>query len=88
MDVNLDEAEVAQAMIARAEELVILADSSKFGTSGPFTVSALDGINYLVTDKRPPKGLREALRAGKVRVVHAKSRGEKLDRSVTKSDFG
>ncbi len=68
-DVNIDEADVAKAMIARSEELVILADSTKFGPSGPYTVSALDDISYLVTERRPDKSLMNGLRSSGVKVI-------------------
>ena len=68
-DVNAEEAEVARAMIARAEDLVVLADSTKLNRSGPYTISPLQGISCLVTERRPDKTLMKELRASGVTVL-------------------
>lgn len=65
MDFDAQEAEIAQAMIERAEEVTVLADSSKLARRGIFDVAPLSRVNRLVTDHAPPPDVAAALdRAG------------------------
>jgi DeoR family glycerol-3-phosphate regulon repressor len=70
-DYNLEESQVAKAMIARAGSVTVLADHSKFGAMASFGVCPLDSINRLVCDTAPPAGLARALGAAGVEVVIA-----------------
>lgn len=69
-DINFDEAEVAKAMVARAEELVVLADSSKLDRPAPFTVANLQNISHLVTERCPSHTLLKKLRSSDVEVIY------------------
>ena len=71
VDFDLEESQVAQAMIRRAKSLTILADNSKFGALASFRVCPLNGINRLVCDMTPPADLAQALGAAGVEVVIA-----------------
>ncbi len=64
MDYNIEEAQVARAMIAQSEKLTILADHSKFGALASFEVCPLARIDNLVCDGPVPQDIREALEAG------------------------
>lgn len=68
-DFNIDEAQVAQAMIAQSENLIVLADSSKFNRIGSFRVCTLDQIGYLVSDTLPDANLNSVLKEANVNVV-------------------
>lgn len=68
-DFNGEEAHIARAMIAQSDQLIVLADSSKFNRSGSFRVCALDQISYLVSDKRPDAALAGALKEANVNVI-------------------
>lgn len=68
-DFNIAEAQVAVAMIDHSENLVVLADSSKFGRTGPFSVCPLERVGYLVTDTPPDGALKRALDAAETQVV-------------------
>ena len=50
---------------------VIVADATKFDHSAFSTVSSLDGIDVLVTDRRPEGDLLQALEAADVEIVVA-----------------
>ena len=65
-DFNGAEAEVARAMVAQSEKVIVLADSSKFNRLGPFAVCSLARIDHLVTDICPAEPLHSALKASKV----------------------
>lgn len=71
MDFDVRETEIARAMIEQAEEVTILADSSKFGKRGLFEVAPLAAVTRLVTDQPPPPRLADALAAAGIRVIIA-----------------
>lgn len=69
MDYDLQEAEIARAMIARSDKVVILADGSKFDRRAVFDVAELSAITRLHSDQRPGAGLAAALAEAGVEVV-------------------
>ena len=69
MDYDLREAEIAQAMIAQARRVTVLADASKFGALASFQVCPLARIDTLVSDTPPPPEIRESLEASGGRLV-------------------
>jgi DeoR/GlpR family transcriptional regulator of sugar metabolism len=52
-DSNENEAEVKKAMLRSADQVVLLADSSKFNQSGFVFLMDWDRVDYLVTDQCP-----------------------------------
>jgi DeoR/GlpR family transcriptional regulator of sugar metabolism len=70
MDYNIDEAQVAKAMIGQSEKVTILADSSKLGALASFEVCALTSIDQLVTEKAPPENLLHELEAAGIKVFY------------------
>jgi DeoR/GlpR family transcriptional regulator of sugar metabolism len=69
MDFSIEEAQLAQAMIAQADCLTIIADSSKFHRIASFKVCSLDQITNLVCDKPPPDKIKAALIKAKVNII-------------------
>ncbi len=69
MDYSNDEAEVARTMIAKAHEVTVVVDHSKFGQRAAFGVCELNEIDHLVTDKLPGDVLLSALTHSNVEVV-------------------
>lgn len=61
MDFNLEEAQVARAMIAQSRQVTILADHSKFGALASFEVCSLDRIDTLVCDGTVPESIRATI---------------------------
>ncbi len=57
MDYNIDEAEIARAMIDQAAALTVLADASKLGRSALFEVCPIERVHRLVTDTNAPRSL-------------------------------
>lgn len=55
MDSNEPESQVKKAMRDRATKVIMLVDSTKFDTESFINVFSLDEIDYLVTDKKPPR---------------------------------
>ena len=68
-DYSFDEAQVARAMISRADRTVILADSSKFDRRAAFRVCSTEEIDIMVSDKAPDAALASALDAAGVLVL-------------------
>lgn len=69
VDYNIEEAQVARAMIAHARDVIVVADASKFGRRAPFRVCGLERIGTLVVDEPPPAALGDALVQAGVRIV-------------------
>lgn len=68
MDYELQEAEIAKAMISQARRLTVIADASKFNRTALFRVCGLEQIHRLVVDKQPDPALSAALLAANVEV--------------------
>ena len=75
MDFDLEESQVARAMIAQSKSVTILADKAKFNALATFAVCPLNGFDRLVCDAPPPAELAQqlgaALEAAQVDVVVA-----------------
>jgi DeoR family transcriptional regulator of aga operon len=61
---NIAEAEIKQAMLASADEVVFLADHSKIGSVASAFVADIDSADLLVTDSKADDGVMDALRKG------------------------
>lgn len=72
MDYNIEEAQVARAMIEQSQSITILMDSSKFNKLASFEVCSLSKIDRLICDKAPPPELHEALIDAEVEVIIAR----------------
>lgn len=70
-DYDSAEADVARAMIGRAQRVIVLADYSKFFRGAPYTAVDMGRIDVLVTDRRPEGSLLEALTRAETRIVTA-----------------
>lgn len=66
---DVNEAGTDRRMLASANSLVLLADSSKFGRRGPVRVASVEQISCLVTDDAAPKDDLDRLRRHGVEVV-------------------
>ncbi len=71
MDFNINEAQIARAMVEQAESVTVLADSSKFGRIASFKVCELDRITNLVCDKPPSAPLRHTLTEAGIMIFSA-----------------
>lgn len=66
MDANIDEAQVARAMIAQSRNLFVLASQEKFGRKAAFRVCRLEEIDIIVSDAAPGPDQMAALEAARV----------------------
>ena len=78
MDFDLGEAQIAQAMIARAGAAMVVADARKFGARAAVRVCGYDTVDFLVTDQEAPAGFLDRLSESRVEVVVANPRGPTL----------
>ena len=76
---NLYEARMMFEMMESARQVVVLADSSKFGRSTFAQVAELSAADVLVTDAKPPDRLAEQLATAQVTVMVAEEKA--TDRS-------
>ena len=72
-DYSVEDSEVKRAFIARAGQVVILCDSSKFDHRSLARVCDIAGADIVVTDAPPPAHLARALSAAEVEVIVAAS---------------
>ena len=56
-------------LIARAEQVILLVDSSKFESSSGAIVCGLDEVDVLITDSSIPSDMAEAVRNANVRLI-------------------
>jgi DeoR/GlpR family transcriptional regulator of sugar metabolism len=68
---NLEDTLVKKAMIASAEQVIVVADSSKLGETCFASVSPLSVVDTLVTDANAPPEIIELLRARDIEVIFA-----------------
>ncbi len=71
MDYNIEEAQIASAMIEQSQSLTVLMDSSKYDQLASFEVCSLEKIDRLICDKLPTDKLLEFLQVADVDVILA-----------------
>lgn len=74
---NLAEAETNRAFVNAARQVVIVADSTKWGTAGLMTFASLSDVDVLLTDDGLPEQARSLLTrgVGRLEVVSAEAEG-------------
>ncbi|MGB9633119.1 MAG: DeoR/GlpR transcriptional regulator, partial [Chloroflexaceae bacterium] len=70
-DSTIEIAQIKRAMVRAARQIVLLADSSKWGRTGFIKVAPLNAIHTVVTDAGLPEDTRAALERLGVRVMIA-----------------
>lgn len=68
-DFSEEEAQVARAMINSADNVTVVADSSKLGRRSTFQVCSLNQIDRLILDKTPSKEFSDVLNQADVQVL-------------------
>jgi DeoR family glycerol-3-phosphate regulon repressor len=62
-DFDLDEAEFARVVLSRGQRTMVITDHTKFGRQGLVQVCGFDSVAELVTDRKPPQDIIDALDA-------------------------
>ena len=69
LDFDFREVKVAQAIIANARHVVLVADSTKFERTAPVRIGHLSQVNTFITDRCPSGEIGEMLEAAEVRLI-------------------
>ena len=69
---TIDEAKLTRRMMRAASQVVVLADSSKFGQRGFGRICALEDIDVIVTDERIPEQMVSIIEEAGVDLIIAK----------------
>ncbi len=72
MDFDLAEARIAQAMLRRSAQAMVVADTRKFGARALVQVCGFDNVAYLVTEDEPPADARSVIDAAGVTLIVAR----------------
>jgi DeoR/GlpR family transcriptional regulator of sugar metabolism len=76
-DYNCEEAWVRQAIIERANQTILVADSGKFGTNALAVVCPLEQIDVIVSDINLPDIFIEGIRERKIELILTEAAEEK-----------
>lgn len=68
---NILEADLDQCIIQASKEMIVVADSSKIGVIGLYTMASLERVNKLVTDSDAPLDFLNSIRSLGVEVILA-----------------
>lgn len=71
LDYDLREAWVVKAIIENARNVILAADSTKYGRAAPICIGQIGDVGTLVTDKGCSEGLRKICAESNVRLVLA-----------------
>jgi DeoR/GlpR family transcriptional regulator of sugar metabolism len=63
------ESEFSRAVIEQAQEVVVVADRSKFGRVGLAKICKMDEIDILITNPPIPKGVASKLHSMNVKLI-------------------
>lgn len=69
LDFDIREVKVAQAIIENARNVILVADSSKFGRAAPVRIGHLSQVDIFVTDKVPSENVRNVCSEADVEVI-------------------
>src|SRR6478752_781841 len=75
LDFDYREVQAAQAIIANARRVILVADGTKFRRAAPVRIAHLSQIHTFVTDREIPAGLRAIARNANVTVIETMTNG-------------
>jgi DeoR/GlpR family transcriptional regulator of sugar metabolism len=70
-NVNIEEVPIKQAMIKAADQVILLADSSKFGITGFAKVCDLTDIDFVISDSNAPEEFRACCEKQRINTIYA-----------------
>jgi DeoR family glycerol-3-phosphate regulon repressor len=77
MDYHLEEAEFSRAVIAQAQQTIVVADHSKFGNANFIKVCDFDEVDMVVIERDPPVAILAQLREAGVAVIAGTDTGSR-----------
>ena len=69
LDFDYREVKVAQAIIANARQVILVADSTKFERTAPVRIAHLSQVHTFITDRCPSLAIRQVCDEAKVRLI-------------------
>ncbi len=75
LDFDIREVKVAQAIIANARNVILVADSSKFGRAAPVRIGHISQVDIFVTDKVQNESVRKICAESDVSVIEVAENG-------------
>ena len=78
LDYDPREVRVAQAIIANARSVILVADATKFARNAPIRIVDISNVDFFVTDRLPPPAFTAICKEHGVRLVIA-SKGNQCD---------
>lgn len=77
LDYDFREVKVAQAIMANARQVILVADQTKFDRTAPVRIGALAQVDVFVTDHCPSDRVRALLAEADVRLIETAPPGER-----------
>jgi DeoR/GlpR family transcriptional regulator of sugar metabolism len=68
-----DDGHVVRKMIEQADQVIVLADHTKFGHNGYFRYAELSVIDIIITDQAPTEDFMEVFEKHKIEVIYTKT---------------
>ncbi|MDM9622811.1 DeoR family transcriptional regulator [Rhizobium sp. AC44/96] len=76
LDYDFREVKVAQAIIANARHVVLVADSTKFERTAPVRIAQLSQVNTFITDQCVTPSIRQLCLENDVRLIETSAQGQ------------
>ncbi|MCP1226384.1 DeoR/GlpR family DNA-binding transcription regulator [Sebaldella sp. S0638] len=74
---SVEEYELKKLIVEKSDEIFLLVDSSKFDIISLMTYSPLENLNYIITNKTPPKKYTDFFRKNKINLLIAEDKDKK-----------
>ena len=74
---SVEEYELKKLIVEKSDEIFLIVDSSKFDSISLMTYSPLENLDYIITDKTPPKKYTDFFRKNKINLLTAENQNKK-----------
>ena len=69
LDFDAREVSVARAILNNSRTRILVCDASKFDSSAPVRICSVSDLDYVITDRAPPKNFVQAAKIGKTKII-------------------
>ena len=74
---SVEEYELKKLIVEKSDEIFLLVDSSKFDSISLMTYSPLENLDYIITNKTPPKKYTDFFKKNKINLLIAEKQNKK-----------
>ena len=74
---SVEEYELKKLIVEKSDEIFLLVDSSKFDSISLMTYSPLENLDYIITNKTPPKKYTDFFKKNKINLLIAEKQDKK-----------